>query len=384
MSVHERERLSAYLDGELAPEERAAVEAHVRGCVECAASLAEMGAVDQSFRDLPAEAPPGYFETLPSRVRVRLEAQGAGRGRRVAVAPLRRIHLPVWTWAVAAALVLAVVAPLTLKRARPLPTSPSPAAEAVAPRAEAPAEGSLPPRAAEPPARRAKPLPSPPAASANTASPVGAARPGAGKSRNVTRDLALDRPAPGAPPAAPLPPAPTVAEQSAAATRGAEPQATFAPAPEVPAAAADAVAAKEEGDVRSLGARSKVVAGPAAGGARPAMQAAREGGPSEAKSADAEADRMFARLSTVRPASVDGWRRHREAWRRFLKDHPTSPYTDAAWVEMIEAGFQVRMASGQADDAATFTTDAAAYLSWPGARQKERVRALVAEASRMP
>jgi hypothetical protein len=377
MSAHERERLSAYLDGELAAEERAAVDAHVRTCAECTAALAEMRAVDEAFRQLPAEAPAGYFESLPSRVRTRLDAQGAGRERRVPAASSRRLHLPSWTWAVAAALVLAAVTPLTLKRARPLPIPPSPATEAPALRAEAPGKANLPPRPAEPPARPGRPSPSPSAAGANAAGFVGAPQPAAGKGRNVARDLAFEHAAPEA-----LPPAPTQAEPSAAAAREAEPQAAFAPAPGAAAAAADSVAAKEEIDVRSPGARSKTGAGPAAGGAHPTMQAAREGVPA-ASAAEGEADRAFAGLSAARPSSIDGWRDQREAWRRFLKDHSTGLYTEAAWVAMIQAGFEAR-ASGQSEDAAIFVADAEAYLSRADAGQKERVRALLAEASRTP
>ncbi|MDD2806616.1 MAG: anti-sigma factor [Elusimicrobiales bacterium] len=40
-----RENLSAYFDGELPPQERAAVDAHLAGCPECSAVLAQLGAV---------------------------------------------------------------------------------------------------------------------------------------------------------------------------------------------------------------------------------------------------------------------------------------------------------------------------------------------------
>ena len=69
MSGHELERLSAYLDGELAPEERAAVAEHVAACTECAARLAEFAAVDEATAALAAAPPSGYFEALPARLR---------------------------------------------------------------------------------------------------------------------------------------------------------------------------------------------------------------------------------------------------------------------------------------------------------------------------
>lgn len=129
MSGHERERLSAYIDRELPPGERAAVEAHLAACPECAALLAELAAADEAAASLPAEAPDGYFEAFPGRVRARLEA------RRAAVPPARRV--PVWTWAAAAALLLGVVAPLTLRQLRsPSVAAPS-AVDAVRPSAPA-------------------------------------------------------------------------------------------------------------------------------------------------------------------------------------------------------------------------------------------------------
>ncbi|HSD65163.1 MAG TPA: zf-HC2 domain-containing protein, partial [Vicinamibacteria bacterium] len=110
MSGHERERLSAYLDRELPPDERLMVEAHLAGCAGCTALLAELAAADEAAAALPAEAPAGYFESFPARVRSRL-------GPRKAQAPARR--LPAWTWAAAAGLLLAIVVPLTLRQLPP-------------------------------------------------------------------------------------------------------------------------------------------------------------------------------------------------------------------------------------------------------------------------
>ena len=111
MSAHVLDRLSLYLDGELAAAARTEVEAHLQGCSACARHLEELAAVDAAARDLPVPAPPGYFDSLPARVRARLPA------------PRRRAP-PVWVWAAAAGLALAALAPVLLRQT----TSPVPEA----------------------------------------------------------------------------------------------------------------------------------------------------------------------------------------------------------------------------------------------------------------
>jgi anti-sigma factor RsiW len=106
MSAHVLDRLSAYLDGELSPPDRALVAEHLAGCDECSRRLQALTIVDAAARELPAEPPRGYFSSFPGRVRRRLEGDTRERSWRV----------PAWTWAAAAAALLAVVAPLTLMR----------------------------------------------------------------------------------------------------------------------------------------------------------------------------------------------------------------------------------------------------------------------------
>ena len=67
-----RECLDDFVDGTLGTE-AAGVQAHLAACPECAALLAELAAADEAAASLPAEAPEGYFEALPARVRAREE-----------------------------------------------------------------------------------------------------------------------------------------------------------------------------------------------------------------------------------------------------------------------------------------------------------------------
>ncbi|HEV8664123.1 MAG TPA: zf-HC2 domain-containing protein [Candidatus Methylomirabilis sp.] len=50
-------RLSAYLDGELAPGERLAVERHLGRCPRCAARLQDLGRLRGALRSLPRSVP---------------------------------------------------------------------------------------------------------------------------------------------------------------------------------------------------------------------------------------------------------------------------------------------------------------------------------------
>lgn len=61
----QRERLSAYLDGELPSEERAALERHLPGCSECRRELEDYRTLRAMLRAVPAPALPRSF-TLPA------------------------------------------------------------------------------------------------------------------------------------------------------------------------------------------------------------------------------------------------------------------------------------------------------------------------------
>ncbi|HET7076077.1 MAG TPA: zf-HC2 domain-containing protein [Chloroflexia bacterium] len=100
-SPHVRPLLSAYLDGEVTPAERAQVERHLAGCVECARVLAEYRQIGGNIRGLVRPQPP---LTLHRDVWTAIEA----RENQAAWVPALGSLLRFGT--IAAALVIAVLA----------------------------------------------------------------------------------------------------------------------------------------------------------------------------------------------------------------------------------------------------------------------------------
>ena len=101
-----REEFSALIDGELAPDARAAVEAHIAQCPDCLRELDAIKRIDGSYRGLPPQSAPRGFE---EGVRKALTAAATARPRwwpRLA---------PVLA---AAALVLVVLGTMTLREQR--------------------------------------------------------------------------------------------------------------------------------------------------------------------------------------------------------------------------------------------------------------------------
>ncbi len=325
---HEHERLSAYLDGELPPEERAEVEGHLATCAACAARLSSLTALDRAFASLPAEAPEGYFESLPSRVTARLWAEPRRSSRR----------LPTWAWAAAAVLVLSVVTPLTLRRSGVPPTP-----------AGAPALESRPARDESVPG----PTPAP-------AAPVAVARDAAAKA-----------------PAVAVPATPPVREttEALAAESKLEPPPVEAGVQEVVAPVAlhgDAhtpdVAGEQAavaGSLRAATAESRAPSGPAVSVSAPQAQAVEN---------DEDA---FQRLHATRPRSAAEWRALRDAWRQFAASRPASPRADEARVREVESLYEAWRAGGEASDEEAFRAAAREYLARPDAAQRERVRRLL-------
>jgi hypothetical protein len=99
-----RERLSAYLEGAVSPEERALIEEHLRSCTECSADLADLIETIERIRGLEEMEPPAWM-TQKIMAELREEAR-PGKGI------LRRLFYPLYIklplQAVAALLVVGI------------------------------------------------------------------------------------------------------------------------------------------------------------------------------------------------------------------------------------------------------------------------------------
>jgi hypothetical protein len=383
MTAHERERLAAWLDGELGPGERAEVEAHLGACSECAALLAEMEGVDEVVRAMPLEAPPGYFDGLPGHIRSRIESD-TGMAVTVAPAPVRG-RVPAWTWAAAAALLLAVITPLTLHRLdRPQPSSPETAApmrQDVRPRTgtlteerdeavpvepederesrakEEQGPGSLPEKGDD--------SPRPAFAAAPAPEPAGGDAP---RSREALAAGAEGSPPPGGPVAVD------------AARSEAETPLLLDKAPEEAMGTPTHRSPQAKENRAGRDALASVTAAPAKESASaPRVQGRREGSAAAERKVVPEDSQAFARLAGVPPSGAAAWRERREAWRSFLDTYPESRHADEARVRLIEAGLEAWRAGADAADLTRAREDARGYLARDDARQKDRVRRALAE-----
>ena len=360
MSGHERERLSAYLDGELAPAERAAVGAHLAECPECTAFLAALAAAGEAAAALPAEAPEGYFDTFPARVRARLQP-------RKAAAPPRRV--PAWTWAAAAALLLAVITPLALRHSRPAAYEARPSAPVAAQPAPGKAEPdlrlSLPePQPTPAPATSSRTRPTPPVALSRPAQPMAVAPPVAKSAPQQAKDRAAEGAFAPEPAAPPRPAEFGLARQEAAADAESERAAGGVVSPN---------AANREKQAR-VAPRSAATA-EAASPALAAASAGREATPASLKAQE----EAFRRLEAVRPGTAAGWRRLREQWNALAAAEMDPARADEARVRAIVAAREAWQAGGDEGDEAVFRAEAESYLRRDDARQKPRVERLLAE-----
>lgn len=328
MSVHEAERLSAWLDGELSAADRATVEAHLAACAECARLLEALAAVDDRLRGSAVEAPPGYFEALPGQIRRRLLEARPGPPRR----------LPSWTWAAAAALLLAVVTPLTLRtRATAPPSSlpPTSRTEAAPGAAEAVRERVAGPAPARPVEPSAAPPPAPGARQENKAAPPGPVAAPASPSRDAAflQDRSQEAPAPARA---------QVRSETAAAEL--DEAATDAAAYEAPARAG-AVAAAPAGPAALAEGRAKAV---------------------------------------LEKRTADDWRRERDRWRSVAESRADGASADGARVRVVEASFEILSLTGQQADREAFEREAREYLARKDAGERDRVLGLLRRAEALP
>lgn len=103
--THPREDLTALLDGALAPDRAAAVQAHLDACPACRAEVERLGAGLAALGALPPapELPPFFAARLEARLREeRARPRGVARW-------LPRPRVLAWSGAAAAALVAAAV-----------------------------------------------------------------------------------------------------------------------------------------------------------------------------------------------------------------------------------------------------------------------------------
>lgn len=133
--------LDALLDGDLAPEDRAAVGAHLAGCAACSASLREFERIREVARRAPREVepPPGTWETIAARLRPSTFELRHPTGRDASRLTTHVSRLTPWTLAAAATLLVALSSAATAWLMGGRGGAP------VRPTSRPPAEASLPP-----------------------------------------------------------------------------------------------------------------------------------------------------------------------------------------------------------------------------------------------
>ena len=100
------EQLAAYLEGDLAPEDRAAAEAHLESCPACSAVLAELRMIIAQAGQLASLSPPrDLWKGIESRIGTKVTPLAAPAARRAV--PRR------WPLAIAAAALIALTAGTT-------------------------------------------------------------------------------------------------------------------------------------------------------------------------------------------------------------------------------------------------------------------------------
>jgi hypothetical protein len=102
--------LDGLLDGDLTPEDRGAVGAHLAGCAACAAALREYQRIREVARRAPREVapPPRMWETIAARLRPSTFEIAKGGGAARSPLPAPRSRFSPWLLAAAATLLVAV------------------------------------------------------------------------------------------------------------------------------------------------------------------------------------------------------------------------------------------------------------------------------------
>lgn len=398
MSGHpSAERLSAFLDGELADAESRLVEEHLAACDACAAHVAELAAVDEAARSLPLEAPEAYFDDFAARVRARVTAR-----------PRRRVLVPAWGWAAAAAVLLAVVTPLALRERAaqsPAAVTARDADAPAAPPAAAPAAEAVPGRASGEERKRVDGRPKPEVGNLATQASqleakdrllqredadAGAAA--AQDKREGAPELRMNEARPAEPPREEKQDRPKVTGQiapapSAAGQRQHGPRAQqYAPpppaAPAVQEQVVDETSAAASADTLQDGvlAKERVAQRARRKSAEEPTGFAAAGGAGR----DEEAARKLGAAKALKPApgparTGEEARARREAFRTLALERADDASADEARVGVVEQGVRAYRLDRRAEDRATAERDGRAYLARPDARQKPRVRALLAE-----
>jgi hypothetical protein len=328
--------------------------------------------VDAFAREVPVQAPDGYFEALPARVRARVRR------------PARIPRPALWAVAAAAAVMAVVVTPVVLHRGSVM--APAPAVP------EGPAPATL----------AASTAPAPPAfaQSADAGSGARPLRPAKSevrgrlqereeadkpaenvltKTQTNTADQPLrhDAPAPAAvapppataAPAAPPAPAPAAATRDAAA--GFEERAT---APE-PKAMTDKVEVQTAADAE--GARAESGADARKERARPPERKLAAGSGAFAHPDDRAlmTNKRYEALLARPATSAAQARVLRDAWDLFARDFPADARADEARVRAIEAGVLTWTLGRDPADLAAVRVRGRAYLEAENAPQAARVRA---------
>jgi Putative zinc-finger len=372
VSSHPAERLSAFLDGELSAADRAQVESHLRECPACAHELEELAAVDAFAREVPVQAPDGYFEALPARVRARVRR------------PSRIPRPALWAVAAAAAVMAVVVTPVVLQREGSVMAPTAPVAQAV-PQGPVPATlaasmAPAPPSFAQPADadRGARPLsPAKSEVRGRLQEREEADKPAQNAlTRQKTADQFLRRDAPAAAPivlppatAAPAPLPASAAAASRAAAAGFEDRAA-APEPKVQAETVEVQTAATAERAAESGADARKE------GTRPAQRKLAAGsGASHPDDRALMTDKRYEALLARPATSAAEARALRDAWDLFAHDLPADARADEARVRAIEAGVLAWTLGHDPADLSTARARGRAYLQTENAPQAARVRA---------